>query len=236
MPTVRRLCTTLGAPAAPPHVLAGVSSILTLPAPLQSETVVRIEPKRDKVPAMIIAVYILVTTRLSGIETSADDYSRVRSAAIQTLESIEAGKAQREDVNGRDVDEWLREIRDREWTSLDWFENIGEGAGLELDGIGVANDASEEDLGSEQKKMPVEQNLRGMDKSKKTTLQAGLGTMVSIVEWSVLVVPSLLVRQMQDKVDYLSEERRLNYVTWKQDILARIDVLEQGGQMDLSPG
>ncbi|KAA6406775.1 MAG: hypothetical protein FRX48_09498 [Lasallia pustulata] len=218
MPTIRRLCTTLGAPAAPPHVLAGVSSILTLPAPLQSETVVGIEPKKDKIPAMVTAVYILVITRLSGVETSADEYSRVRSAALQTLDSIEAGKAQRENVNGRDVDEWLREIRDREWTSLDWFENIGEGAGLELDGIGVANEASEDDLGSEQKKTPVKQTLKGMDKSKKTTLQAGLGTM------------------MQDKVNYLSEERRLNYVTWKQDVLARIDALEQRQQMNLSPG
>lgn len=236
MPTIRRLCTTLGAPAAPPHVLAGVSSILTLPAPLQSETVVGIEPKKDKIPAMVTAVYILVITRLSGVETSADEYSRVRSAALQTLDSIEAGKAQRENVNGRDVDEWLREIRDREWTSLDWFENIGEGAGLELDGIGVANEASEDDLGSEQKKTPVKQTLKGMDKSKKTTLQAGLGTMVSIVEWPVLVVSSLLVRQMQDKVNYLSEERRLNYVTWKQDVLARIDALEQRQQMNLSPG
>lgn len=31
MPTIRQLCSKLGGPAAPPHVLAGVSSVLTLP-------------------------------------------------------------------------------------------------------------------------------------------------------------------------------------------------------------
>lgn len=41
---------------------------------------------------------------------------------------------------------------------------------------------------------------------------------------------------MQEKVDYLSEERRLEYVTWKQDILARMETLERGQHMDLSAG
>lgn len=32
---------------------------------------------------------------------------------------------------------------------------------------------------------------------------------------------------MQDKVDYLSEERRLNYLEWKAGIMARIETIER---------
>ena len=180
MPTVRRLCTALGAPAAPPHVFAGVSSILTLPAPLQSSNgaAASSEPKRDKIPAIIIAVYLLVTTRLSGVETSVEDYNRIKSAALRTLNTIDAGKTVREEIAGKDVDEWLWEIRDRGWTGLDWFANIGEGTGLDVDGLRGDNEASEDGTESEQGRMPVKQSLIGLDKSKKNTLQAGLGTMV----------------------------------------------------------
>ena len=236
MPAIRRLCTALEAPAAPPHVFAGVSSILTLPAPLQSGTATKGEPKKDKIPAMMVAVYLLVRTRLSGVVTSPSEYSQVSSAALEILDSIDAGKAQRENVDGRDVGEWLSEIKGREWTSLDWFENIREGTGLELDGIRGANGTSEDELGSGQEKMPVKQSLNNQDRSKKNTLQAGLGTMVGTVKLSLTVVSSLFAQQMQDKVDYLSEERRMGYVTWKQDILAMIKTLEGEQHMDLSSG
>lgn len=192
MPAIRRLCTALEAPAAPPHIFAGVSSILTLPAPLPSGTATRGEPKKDKIPALMVAVYLFVITRLSGVEITPGEYSQVTSAALKILDSAEVGKAQTEDVNGEDVGEWLREIRDRGWTSLDWFENIGEGTGLDLDGSKVVDGASEDDLGSEQEKLPVAQGLISLDRSKKNTLQAGLGTMVSVVELSVMEVSSLL--------------------------------------------
>lgn len=182
MPMIRRLCSALEAPAAPPHVFAGVSSILTLPAPLQSVPLRRSEPKKDKIPAMMVAVYLFVSTRLSGVEITPGEYSQVRGTALEILNRIDAGEADKEVVDGEDVDEWLREIRDRGWTSLDWFENVGEGTGLGLEGIGVANGSPEADSGSEQEKVPMRQSLISLDRSKKNTLQAGLGTMVSIVD------------------------------------------------------
>ena len=41
---------------------------------------------------------------------------------------------------------------------------------------------------------------------------------------------------MQEKVDYLSKERRLGYMKWKPNILARIESLEREQLMDLSAG
>ena len=80
----------------------------------------------------------------------------------------------------------------------------------------------------------MKQSLISLDRSKKNTLQAGLGTMVGVLKLSCVVVSGLFVQQMQDKVDYLSEERRLGYVTWKQDILARIERREGEQHMDVS--
>ncbi len=41
---------------------------------------------------------------------------------------------------------------------------------------------------------------------------------------------------MQDKVDYLSEERRLDYLEWKADIMATIEVVERERSMVTAAG
>ena len=41
---------------------------------------------------------------------------------------------------------------------------------------------------------------------------------------------------MQEKVDYLSKERRLDHVKWEKNIFARIKSLEREQHMDLSAG
>ncbi len=41
---------------------------------------------------------------------------------------------------------------------------------------------------------------------------------------------------MQDKVDYLSEERRLDYLEWKAGIMARIEMVERERNMVTAEG
>ncbi len=41
---------------------------------------------------------------------------------------------------------------------------------------------------------------------------------------------------MQDKVDYLSESRRIDYLQWKAEIMRRIEEIEGGKVMDISAG
>jgi hypothetical protein len=46
---------------------------------------------------------------------------------------------------------------------------------------------------------------------------------------------------MQDRVDYLSEEKRLDFLDWKEEIMTRMDALEQQHEppedtMDTSAG
>ncbi|KAI9703841.1 MAG: hypothetical protein M1836_007612 [Candelina mexicana] len=214
MPTVRKLCVSLGAPAAPAHVLAGVSSILTLQAPKDGKRTVFSGGRTEKVPALIVAVLFYVMTRLSGEETSAEEYPKGREAAIKALEQIELGREEREKINNEDVDDWTREISAGGWIKLDWFENITQGAGLGLPGIDMDMEHEEED--AVEARTPKRKRLSATSPPKTDTLQSGLGTM------------------MQDKYDYLSEARRMDYLEWKKGILFRIEQMEREQAIDAS--
>jgi origin recognition complex subunit 6 len=225
-PTIRGLCKELEAPAAAPHILAGVTTILTLPSPSSSsDRDSQKEDKKDKKPALIAAVYFFVGTRLSGRETSGQEYVSQRKGVLSTLtklrEDQELGEKIRgktkegaewegwEKVGTKDVDGWLLEISTRGWLKLDWFENIIEGAG-----VGVKDDSGhvEDDAVSHPP-------MAGVGNENNNILQPGLGTM------------------MQDRVDYLSEKKRAEYRIWKQGILKRIKEIEKGGDiMDTSDG
>jgi len=217
MPAVRRLCAALKAPAAPPHVLAGVCSILTLPLPLPvsglggqgvsystgtgtgtgmgTGTADEGPRKRDKIAALIIAVFLFVATRLVGRETSGGEYSRRKEIGIQALRGVGGGGGgggeDGEEIEGRDVDGWVREIGARGWQTLDWFANVREGSGL---GFGRAGEEGEEEGGEGsvdegggesgavgETVTPVRRRFKGLETRNVNvgTLQAGLGTMVS---------------------------------------------------------
>jgi origin recognition complex subunit 6 len=223
-PTIRGLCKELEAPAAAPHILAGVTTILTLPSPSSSsDRDSQKEDKKDKKPALIAAVYFFVGTRLSGRETSGQEYVSQRKGVLSTLtklrEDQELGEKIRgktkegaewegwEKVGTKDVDGWLLEISTRGWLKLDWFENIIEGAGV---GVKDDSDHVEDDAVSHPP-------MAGVGNEDNNVLQPGLGTM------------------MQGRVDYLSEEKRAEYRIWKQGILQRIKEIERGGDiMDTS--
>jgi origin recognition complex subunit 6 len=223
---IRGLCKELGAPAAAPHILAGITTILTLPSPSSSnDRDNQKEDKKDKIPALIAAAYFFVGTRLSGRETTGQEYVSQRKGVLTTLAKLRGdeelvekllvkGKEGAEwegweEVGTKDVGAWLLEISTRGWLKLDWFENIIEGAGVEVtDNSGHVEDDAES-----------HSPIAGEGNDNKNVLQSGLGTM------------------MQDRVDYLSEKKRAEYRIWKQGILAKMREIERGGvMMDTSDG
>jgi origin recognition complex subunit 6 len=215
-PTIRALCKEFKTPAAAPHILAGVTTILTLPSPKSTEDQrgESASDKKDKLPALIAAVNFFVGTRLRGRETTGSEYTSQRKAILQALAALKddaeleakikaSGNSANawsgwETVEKKDIDAWLLEISSRGWLKLDWFENISEGSGLDIgpDDLEVdENDASQSDD-------EVTEGTR--------TLRTGLGTM------------------MQDRVDYLSDKKRAEYRIWKEGIMARIEEIELG--------
>lgn len=184
MPLIRRICKALGAPAAPHHVFAGVSSILTLPAPNQEDR----QTERDSVEqvnvaAVIIAVYVLVYTRLSGVSMTPEEFIRQRTAAIHAVQGSGIQEAVDEASDGSEiaarVNNWMREVSGNGWIELDWFANVSEGCGLNLDtGPGDADELSGDDREDLLHSSSIVERLEVDDDEDNNVLRPGLGTMV----------------------------------------------------------
>ncbi len=71
--------------------------------------------------ALIVAVFLFVVTRLQGREMSSAEYPARRDGVVRALRGVLAGgeaKGLELEVEGGDVDAWIREIRVRGWTKL----------------------------------------------------------------------------------------------------------------------
>ena len=184
MPLIRHLCRALGAPAAPVHVFAGVSSILTLPAPKPANREgekAHLEP--PNVSALVIVVYLLVGTRLSGAPMPPEEFVRLRTLAIETIRGSGVGKAVEEVSEEASVvahvTSWMREVSSNSWAELDWFANVPEGGGLSLDGGGENSDGSVGDGDSDWRHTnSMFKHLDVEEAEDETILRPGLGTMV----------------------------------------------------------
>lgn len=163
----------MGAPAAPHHIFAGVSSIL---ASQQQQSTI-------KILALVVAVYVLVTTRLAGTETAPDEYGARRTLALEVVkDATRKGEADMQ-VGSIDVDDCMREVKDQKWTQMDWFRNItpGLGVGLAAAAEDDADEGSSDDNEDEGDFLPLtRQSLGRRDSLEQDYLQAGLGTMVSV--------------------------------------------------------
>ena len=172
MPVIREICEKMGALAAPHHVFAGVSSILAYQE--QQSSV--------KTPALIVAVYLLVITRLTGIETPAIEYRNRRDRALEIVKDARKDDPH-EQVGNADVDDCMREINNQKWTQMDWFRNItpGAGVGLESRAGNDVEDGSDSDEADEALLLPGTGRAGGSHNSQDYDyLEAGLGTMVRI--------------------------------------------------------
>jgi len=209
IPVTRELCKKLGAPAAPPHVFAGTSSILSSLEFDQGSLGDQID---IKVPALLIALTLIVYTRLAGVETPSEEYLRQIELALALVKESLVGNSDLQDVDRDDVAICMRRFGENRWSDMDWFHNIQTGSGV---GGDVVNPGASEELQSEDDvtcDVPLSVSRHGdrnMDLSEAEYLQAGLGTMI------------------QDRVDYLSDERRRDFREWKAGILSKIRELER---------
>ncbi len=138
-------------------------------------------PRKIKVPALIIAVLSVVTTRLAGVETSAIEYSRQKAEALALFENSGADLGSREQLDDADINECMREIRDKRWTDLDWFANIPVGGGLvTVEAENNEGEASADEDGTNGTVIPSKRSMDDLRGSDNDYLQAGLGTMVDL--------------------------------------------------------
>ena len=140
------------------------------------------------ISALIIVVYLLVITRLTGSETPTHEFTRLRGLAIAAMR--ESGtKESIEEVADSDkvvacVQSWMREVGSKGWTELDWFANVIEGGGLDTREPD-AEEAVESDRDGDGRNDRGADSIVGMmnvpfDDEDVNILRPGLGTMVSL--------------------------------------------------------
>ncbi|KAJ5194642.1 uncharacterized protein N7498_008080 [Penicillium cinerascens] len=252
MTAIRTVCKTLSTPAPrtntwsrppisrtlPPHIFSGVSTVLYLTSSMfndeegfDEETLEFLEPIvsiggndaefKDLVHAMVVAVYFIVLARRRNPTPSENGemdseaqkmdkktFTEMRQTALTCL-GLPTDRRHRDDV-----DQWIALIMEQGWANgQEWFENIplaGELDGEDEEGNSYRN-LDEEDAAFRGVKLPKRHDGAGNSKSHPSKPEAshggllpGLGTM------------------MQDRVDWLSEDRREEFVEWKADIMSRL--------------
>lgn len=135
------------------------------------------------VAALVIAVYVLVYTRLSGVSMTPEEFIRQRTAAIEAIQGCGIQEAIDEASDGSDVvarvNSWMREVSSKGWTELDWFANVPEGCGLSLDtGPAKLDEVSGDEREDLLHSSSVVERLEVYDDEDYNVLRPGLGTMV----------------------------------------------------------
>ncbi|KAI9930511.1 hypothetical protein MW887_011265 [Aspergillus wentii] len=261
MRSTREVCKTLSTPAPrtntwsrppisktlPPHIFAGVSSVLYFISAFSSnddeemdeETLEFLEPVmlvKDKekdedfkelIYALIVAIYFLVLARRrnpsdeAGPESTAGEtkkmdkktFSEMRQTALASL-GLSTERRHRDDV-----DQWIAIIMEQNWAhGKEWFDNIPQAGELDGDAAYLAGEDSYGDDGiNDDTENPTKRQRKGRSllsgDPSKGGLLPGLGTM------------------MQDRVDWLSEDRREDYIEWKAEIMTRIQQMERTGRV-----
>ncbi|KAN0084857.1 Origin recognition complex, subunit 6 [Elaphomyces granulatus] len=252
MSCTRTICNTLSTPAPltsmwsrppvsktlPPHIFTGVSSVLHF---VHNETGNKFDDEhknfvdrflsitdltsdgyRELVIPLIVAVYfIALARRRSSARTSDTDvepssggniddgkkldaktFSEMRWAALSSAALPPTQKRHR-DV----VDSWIALIMNQGWTKgKEWFENIPTAGADDTVEDGIYDKPEVTGLASsKRRKVGNSHGLLPADGSPRGGLLPGLGTM------------------MQDRVDWLSPERREDYIAWKAGIMKRIE-------------
>ena len=226
MPAIRALCKTFKKPEAAPHVFAGVSSVLKVHRTNADELELQHTPSRkrkrpsDAVGASItnvsideehITALIAVITfyTLSELEESPDkeEYLNRRKLAVETLTKFEPRRPRDKKYMVADIELFMREAQNG-WLDMDWYRNILDDRQTNgfMDEEGIRS--SEDELADGVDGAVGMSNATGFRESD-VPVRRGFGTMFS------------------DAVDWLSEDRKADYIQWKKKVLTEIAEIEK---------
>ena len=168
---------------------------------------------RERVTTLIAALYLVILrrTRSNAAPMGMDLFSEMLKAAL-------AGAGLTDEKFARDAETWLRDIFQNGWVQgQEWFRNIPK-LSEEDDGLGLTRRDEDEDEDDDEdeivtmkkRRMKNRQTARTLVQLDMGGLLPGLGTMMS------------------HRIDWLSEERRADYLTWKKGVSERIKAIKQG--------
>jgi origin recognition complex subunit 6 len=188
-------------------------------------------------------MYLISASKMQGVELDDAKVQQWRAKAVETvtayLESNAAKLPAGLDADLAQLDTavgfYLLEAEDCGWLNMEWYQNVPVTKDLQdeddedeaLEGNdGGANDA--DDMGASslgRRKHPAKTPLRRSEKhgaANRRFLDDGRED-----PGAAGLLPGLAT-MFQPAVDWLSDERRADFMTWKQALLREVAVLEQG--------
>jgi origin recognition complex subunit 6 len=203
MPLIRHLCSTFATPLLPPHVYTGFCVVSRL-ADLEYERRAEDAAHRKDATCLALALFFMVLSKMQRGKVINDGYLKdsERACAVANEDLPDGG------VQKADVDEWIKRISSKNWaTGQDWWSSVPENV-FDRAGEPSADDV-EDDYGTDltiRRKRTRDQEFSKQDPAGK--LLPGLGTM------------------MQDSIDWLSEEKRADYLDWRELMENKLESLE----------
>ncbi|KAF2160690.1 hypothetical protein M409DRAFT_70233 [Zasmidium cellare ATCC 36951] len=253
MPLVRAICKANGVASAAPHIMVGAISVVqeivsraqrrvngdppskrrrktpqsaksdvSTSAPAVAEGI-----PTSKWPALLIALQLFTAARMKGVEVEDEEIKAMKKTATEAVKTVCRDKKDSlpEDLGAglkkldSNIDFYMLEAEDSGWLDMEWFQNIPEGQDLEPE-IEDSEENDDEDVLVTSKKRPYKTPLQRKEKHGGKAafdleddvgaagLLPGLGTM------------------FQPTIDWLSDERRRDFVQWKKGILKEINAME----------
>ena len=206
MPFIRRLSATFATPMLPPHVYTGTCVVLKLSDLWPKSESTQEDGFRNTVTAMTIAIYFMVWTKMQLGKITPEVYLSRCEKALKIAMDTDS-----DDLNKDAVDSWIKKMNDQGWCrGQDWWDSVPEDVMEDVEDGDVADGIVEEDdlVGSKRKRRRLVADEQAED-NQEGVLLPGLGTM------------------MQEAVDFLSEDRTLDYLEWKEGIFERIKQMEK---------
>ncbi|KAK8251824.1 origin recognition complex, subunit 6 [Phyllosticta capitalensis] len=253
MPLIRALCKAFAAPAAVPHVYAGLRSVVRLTSSSSSlSSSTRSRPARetarakslaeDELPALIVVLLLFVMTRMSGVANDQAEHDARREKAVTVL--VDNGHANSNDKEAlsQQIDAIVSRAIGQKWIddTQEWWGNVGEGVGLGVDNGNdeeaerAGDDANDDDGDIEMTDAPATVLSAERRRQRRRSSAAGGGAQNDTpLKQSRTDSSSLrggLGTMMQESVDYLSEEKRRDFKVWRAKIMERIEQIEREGK------
>ena len=227
MPAIRALCKSFKKPEAVPHVFAGVSSVLKAYGTDADELELQLTPSRrrtrpssavespitgvgideERITALIAVITFYTLSELEEAPDK-DEYLNQRRLAVETLAKFGPHRSRDDKYMIADIERFMREAQNG-WLDMDWYRNILDDRRVNASITGEGAQASEDELADGVDEHMRSRSNKAGGQESKVPLRGGFGTMFS------------------DAVDWLSEDRKADYVRWKRKILAEIAEMEK---------
>jgi origin recognition complex subunit 6 len=212
MPAIRKLCKVFRTPSLAPHVYVGTCIVL------KSE---KLWPQADKTPQDILesniislvgGLYLMVLTRMQRGNMNKKVYFGVRDKTVETFDVLS---------DGQEIASWIRKTKESYCKGQDWYESIPKGVfDFSMQNVtGAVTTTAEDEPGHtvdvdldcmEDPAISRKKAIDPHEEDPEGVLLPGLGTMMS------------------DVVNWLSDERKEAYQSWKRDLLQQIAASSTG--------